>query len=430
MIGVVADDITGSNDIGIMFAKCGLEANVYPYAGHDSEEYLPAMQTMPQVCILDTNSRLVPPEEAYEKVFAATRWLKMSGFKQYYNKTCSVFRGNIGAEFDAMLDALDLDFGLVVLGFPKNGRLTVRGLHYVHSVLLEDSEFQLDPIHPMRSSNLVEILSSQTSRAVSLLDQDVIASGVGYLREKIQEMKTRCSYLILDVASQEALQTIARAAWDEQVICGSSALAEELPAAWGISPLEAQALQLPGPSKTGILCVAGSLMPQTTAQIEYICRQGVPSFVLDTRAIFSEQERSEEVARLVEEVSGLVKLGKDVVLQSPHQPQAVAQTQEIGRMKGFSPASTGRLVSATLGDITARTLERSGQNRLIVAGGETSAAVCQRLNIHGQRIWKEIQPGLPSCLSLSEKPLLMVLKSGSFGSLDFFEQALNHLRMQ
>jgi uncharacterized protein YgbK (DUF1537 family) len=56
--------------------------------------------------------------------------------------------------------------------------------------------------------------------------------------------------------------------------------------------------------------------------------------------------------------------------------------------------------------------------------------VCKRLGIFGQRIWREIQPGLPSCVSLSGKPLLLVLKSGSFGSSDFFEQALSHLRSQ
>jgi uncharacterized protein YgbK (DUF1537 family) len=88
------------------------------------------------------------------------------------------------------------------------------------------------------------------------------------------------------------------------------------------------------------------------------------------------------------------------------------------------------LISTALAEITAGTLELTGQNRLIVAGGETAAAVCKRLGIYGQRIWKEIQPGLPSCVSLTGKPMLLVLKSGSFGSPDFFEQALSHLRSQ
>jgi uncharacterized protein YgbK (DUF1537 family) len=43
------------------------------------------------------------------------------------------------------------------------------------------------------------------------------------------------------------------------------------------------------------------------------------------------------------------------------------------------------------------------------------------------RVWKEIQPGLPSCISLTDPPLMLVLKSGSFGKPDFFEQAIRHL---
>jgi uncharacterized protein YgbK (DUF1537 family) len=39
----------------------------------------------------------------------------------------------------------------------------------------------------------------------------------------------------------------------------------------------------------------------------------------------------------------------------------------------------------------------------------------------------EIEPGLPSCLTFGEKPLLLALKSGSFGKPDFFPKAIDHL---
>ena len=87
-----------------------------------------------------------------------------------------------------------------------------------------------------------------------------------------------------------------------------------------------------------------------------------------------------------------------------------------------------RLVSETLAEVTARALADTGQNRLVVAGGETSAAVCAQLGINGMRVWKEIQPGLPSCVSLNDPARMLVLKSGSFGKPDFFERALEHLK--
>ncbi|HKY54321.1 MAG TPA: four-carbon acid sugar kinase family protein, partial [Anaerolineales bacterium] len=130
-------------------APGNLDENLTAGSGNPAERAKEEIST-PDILILDTNSRLDPPEVAYRKVFAATRELRQAGCRQFHNKTCSVFRGNIGAEFDAMLDALRLDFAVVVLGFPKNGRATVDGIHYVHGKKLEDSEFRHDPIHPMR----------------------------------------------------------------------------------------------------------------------------------------------------------------------------------------------------------------------------------------------------------------------------------------
>src|SRR5512138_51877 len=152
-MGVVADDVTGSNDIGIMFAKSDYLTHVYSFK-EAADSFGASEENAPDILILDTNSRLDAPEIAYRKVFAATRELQRAGCRQFHNKTCSVFRGNIGTEFDAMLDALGLEFAIVVLGFPKNGRTTVDGIHYVHGRKLEDSEFRRDPIHPTLRSDL------------------------------------------------------------------------------------------------------------------------------------------------------------------------------------------------------------------------------------------------------------------------------------
>jgi uncharacterized protein YgbK (DUF1537 family) len=46
---------------------------------------------------------------------------------------------------------------------------------------------------------------------------------------QILKMHAQCQYLILDVTDQAALTTIARAVHDEPVLCGSSAITEELP---------------------------------------------------------------------------------------------------------------------------------------------------------------------------------------------------------
>lgn len=429
-MGVVADDVTGSNDIGIMFAKSDYLTHIYSFEHASSFTVSEKDLSTPDIVILDTNSRLDPPQVAYDKVFAATRELQRAGCRQFHNKTCSVFRGNIGAEFDAMLDALGLEFAVVVLGFPKNGRTTVDGIHYVHGKKLEDSEFRRDPIHPTRRSELVDILQSQTKRKVALLTHAVIDQGAEALRDEIQRMRTQaqCQYLILDVTDQAALATIARAVHDEPVLCGSSAIAEELPAVWGPLPARQQQHDLPPLKELGVLIVAGSLMPQTVAQIARLEQNGAPCFVLDTSQLFQASQREAHIAGLSAVISASLRTGKDTIFHSPNDPEALATTQQAGNAHSVSNTEISRLVSESLAEVTARVLTSTGQNRLIVAGGETSAAVCARLGIDGMRVWKEIQPGLPSCVSLNDPARMLVLKSGSFGKPNFFEQALDHLK--
>ncbi len=430
IMGVVADDVTGSNDIGSMFAKAGLLTHIYTFSESGDYARLAAGHPAPEVSILDTNSRLATPEIAYQRVFAASRELQAAGCRQFFNKTCSVFRGNIGVEFDAMLDALEREFAVVVLGFPKNGRTTVDGIHYVHGRRLEDSEFQHDPIHPMTRSNIVEILQAQTRRRVALLTHEVVRQGSAALRQHIQAMRGRCNYLILDVTGQADLATIAGAVYDESVLCGSSALAEELPAVWGAGTLASEALALATPRGLGILCAAGSLMPQTSAQIAHLHQQGARRVELDTLRLFDAAERAREIEGCARVITSALRAGQDVVFHAPTDPAAVAATRQAGSQAGLSATAVADRVSAAVAEVTARALEATGQNRLVVAGGETSAAVCQRLGVCGMRVWQEICPGLPSCVSLGEPAYLLVLKSGSFGGPDFFQQAIAHLRAQ
>ncbi len=434
-MGVVADDITGANDIGSMFANAGYLVHIYTYDPATPFRHAAAL-AIPDVAILNTNSRLDPAELAYDKVRAATLELQAAGCRQFFNKTCSVFRGNIGPEFDAMLDALGQEFALVVLGFPKNGRLTVDGVHYVHGVRLEESEFRHDPVHPMTRSRLVDILQSQTSRRVAHLDHAAVDRGAEALRREIGGLRSRCNYLILDVTDQEALATIARAAWDYPVMCGSSALAEELPAAWAAIEPGPEGLQAPEPApklppaRGGVLCVAGSLMPQTRAQIRHLAARGVAAQELDTLrlVVTGSGGRESILAGLERELAAPLLSGRDAILYAANSPEAVERTRAAGLARGLSLSQVSRLVSDALADLTARLAARTGLSRLVVAGGETSAAVCARLGVDGVRVWREIQPGLPSCVSLGSPPLLLVLKSGSFGTPDFLEQAVAHLK--
>jgi uncharacterized protein YgbK (DUF1537 family) len=69
--------------------------------------------------------------------------------------------------------------------------------------------------------------------------------------------------------------------------------------------------------------------------------------------------------------------------------------------------------------------------QLIVAGGETSGAVVKALGVSGLRIGPEIDPGVPWTTGItkdaSQRPLALALKSGNFGTPDFFLKAWSKL---
>jgi len=62
--------------------------------------------------------------------------------------------------------------------------------------------------------------------------------------------------------------------------------------------------------------------------------------------------------------------------------------------------------------------------RLVVAGGETSGAVVQALEVSVLRIGPQIDPGVPWTEAPGRRPLALALKSGNFGAVDFFAKAL------
>ncbi|HZJ09691.1 MAG TPA: four-carbon acid sugar kinase family protein [Trueperaceae bacterium] len=443
ILGVVADDLTGATDVGSMSAKAGhltyVYRHVYAHGSFHGGRH-------GAVCVLDTDSRLNDTETAYAKVFEATKALRAAGCERFHNKTCSVFRGNVGPEFDAMLDALGAEFAVVVLGFPKNGRTTVDGVHYVNGVRLEDSPFRHDPVHPMTQSRLVDILSAQTQRRVSSIGHEVVAGGEVALTAAIAAERERGGYLILDVVDQAALATIAAAlvAADVRVSCGASAVVEELALAWPAPTDPGAATRLVAPldgsscGPSGVLVVAGSLTPQTAEQIEWARDAGIRTLTLDTTAVFSEAGAYQEVTRLARLAAEVVSRGDSVLVHADNRPQAVRSTQAAGAALGLDRAATGRLVSGALAQVADLCREHVGLTKLVVAGGDTSAAVCRRLGVHALRVLAEVAPGVPACEAFGGDAedvggsdagrLIAVFKSGSFGGPKFLVTAVAHLQ--
>ncbi len=110
-----------------------------------------------------------------------------------------------------------------------------------------------------------------------------------------------------------------------------------------------------------------------------------------------------------------------VLIYATSTPQEVKAVQ---RELGVERA--GALVEEALARI-AKGMVAAGVRKLVVAGGETSGAVVGALGIRSLRIGPQIDPGVPWTESLDAEPIALALKSGNFGSTDFFSKALAQL---
>lgn len=424
-VGVVADDVTGANDIGIMFGNGGFQSAVFPLSLIEGKDMAAETQGL-DVVIIDTDSRFDPAQIAARKVRRATKILQNLSCDRYFKKTCSVFRGNIGAEFDSMQDALKNLCAMVILGFPRNGRTTLDGVHYVYGEKLENSQFHNDPIHPMTQSFLPDILHQQSSKKVGVISFRDLDCGLSHVICKKEALKKECSYVVFDIRSQEDLRLVAAAVADEQMLCGSSAVGEMLPAVYrDICP-------------ENVFVVVGSLTKQSLAQTRYLEKQGWRAFVLNADAVFDQNERAREEQRLIESMTEAFGIEKEeafltgktrrILLRSEQENARIEAFKRRAAQLGMSRQESGRLISGSLCRVTREVLRRTGTRNLVVAGGDTSAAVCAQLQIYRMEIGREIEAGVSFMKGKSSLGNLnLVLKSGSFGSEIFLEKAAEGL---
>jgi uncharacterized protein YgbK (DUF1537 family) len=92
--------------------------------------------------------------------------------------------------------------------------------------------------------------------------------------------------------------------------------------------------------------------------------------------------------------------------------------------------AAGHQVEQALAAI-ARGLVELGVQQMVVAGGETSGACVQALAIEQLQIGPQIDPGVPWCHSHTPMGSVHItLKSGNFGTDDFFTKAFSFLSQQ
>ncbi len=418
LLGCIADDFTGATDLANTLTRRGMSTVVLlgvPRAGFTP----PAADA----AVIALKSRSVPAAAAITLSLASLDWLERAGARQYFFKYCSTFDstddGNIDPVAEALLARLGGNFTVACPAFPTNQRTIYQGYLFVGGQLLSESGMRHHPLNPMTDSLLTRVLQRQAKGKVGLIPCHVVEQGAGAIRGEMQELQVAGIRLaIVDAITDEHLLAIGAACVGLKLVTGGSGLALGLPGNFRLQGLLKAALagalpRIDGPA----VVLAGSCSAATQRQVAAM-QLSCESFAIDALALARGQDVVPEVVAWAKPRLG----GKPILIYSTAAPQAVEQVQaRLGRERA------GAMVEQALGNV-ARELVALGVRRLVVAGGETAGAIVTALGVEGLRIGAEIDPGVPWTASLGDEPVALALKSGNFGSDDFFLKAFRTLQ--
>jgi uncharacterized protein YgbK (DUF1537 family) len=403
VLGCIADDFTGATDLANNLVRAGMRVVLIV------DVPAPSQQIDADAVVVALKSRTVAAAAAVKLSLDACRWLRKQGAGQIYFKICSTFdsttAGNIGPVIEALMDALDCDFSIATPAFPENGRTVVHGHLFLGDTLLSDSGMRHHPLTPMTDANLVRVLQGQLNpskgRKVGLIDYQTVGQSTEEIRCRMDELKAQgISIAIVDALSDDDLGRLAEALRNSPFLTAGSGLGSSLARNWGFRPGSPIALP-PARGRKAIL--AGSCSPATNAQVQRFLREGGEAYELQPTADLELQ-----IAKVLAWADACWHTEAEL-------PLLVYSTAEPERV---NPADAP-LIEHTMAALARAFVER-GVGILVVAGGETAGICVQALGITQLQIGPQIDPGVPWCYAGG---LHLALKSGNFGSPDFFSKA-------
>ncbi|WP_375412012.1 3-oxo-tetronate kinase [uncultured Bradyrhizobium sp.] len=417
-LGCIADDYTGASDLANTLTRCGLRT-VQTIGVPPGDLNLPDVDAV----VVALKSRSIEASQAVAKARAAEKWMRGRGASHVLFKICSTFDSTDAGNIGPVMDALRADSGnavvLVTPAFPETGRTVYQGNLFVGSVPLNESPLKDHPLNPMHDSNLVRVLARQSKLRIGLVDLSVVAGGADAVRAHLAELSRQgFAAAVADAVFASDLEIIGTVALDHRVSVGASGiglgLARALVASGRVKTNKAT--DISGNSVGGpAACLAGSCSQATLQQIAK-AEQTMPVLHIDPEQVVAGRA---ETRRALDWAKTRLAESPILIASSSTPDQVAALQARHGR------DAAGHAIEQAMADI-AEGLVTSGVRRLVVAGGETSGAVVDRLGIPGFLVGPEIAAGVPVLRAVGARDgeMLLALKSGNFGGPDFFADAL------
>lgn len=421
-LGCIADDYTGASDLANTLTRAGLRT-VQTIGVPADDLALPEVDAV----VVSLKSRSIEAGLAVARSRAAEKWLRGRGAGHVMFKICSTFDSTDAGNIGPVMDALRADCGeaivLVTPAFPETGRTVYQGNLFVGAVPLNESPLKDHPLNPMRDSNLVRVLARQSKTQVGLVDLPTVTRGAEAVRARLADLAGKgIGAAIIDAVFDRDLETVGLVAARHRLSVGASGMGLGLARAL-VSTGKVRSAAASNGQGTAVggaaACLAGSCSQATLQQIAR-AESVMPVLRLDPDRVLTDKG---EVERALAWARPRLAEGPVLIASSSTPDQVAALQARHGR------DAAGHAIEQAMADI-AESLVKSGVRRLIVAGGETSGAVVDRLGIPGFLVGAEIAAGVPvlRAVGADAGDMLLALKSGNFGGPEFFADALGLMR--
>lgn len=411
LIGCVADDFTGASDAASFLISKGLKTILF---NGIPEGEIGDCDSV----VIALKSRTQELTSALEDTMKAFTWLKEHGAEHLYFKYCSTFdstkEGNIGPVTDMLLETFDEKYTILSPALPVNGRSVKNGTLYVDGVPLSETHMRNHPLTPMWESEIAKLMEPQGQYETLNITYEMLEQSKEEILTIVEDFgkEKEHFYIVPDYTNDENGMKVAEVFGDLQILTGGSGILAPLAAKYMQAQDEDEKELLGTAVKGKGLVLSGSCSKATLAQVADFQEKGYKSYKIDPTAMLNDLDCVDNIWNFIVENGE-----KEVVIYSSDSAENVTEIQKLGVEK-----IAGILEGATA-ELAKRAVE-NGYTRIIVAGGETSSAVAKTLGYNSFEIGESVAPGVPVMAPLSNDKIRVVLKSGNFGQVDFFDRAV------
>ena len=410
---VIADDLTGANNVGVLLTKQGLSTLVVTYQA-------PSFPGACDVLCVDTDSRYVEAAEAAQRVQRVVKRGLSQGTRLFCNRVDNLLRGNIGAETAGVLRALGPEaLAVVAPAFPVLGRHVVDGHLIVNGTPVDQHPIAAsDAISPVRHSRVADILAQQFDEPIAWIRLSEVERGEAELALRLErEAAGGNRAVVLDASTDEHLRTIA----------GAMAILDRPCVPVDPGPLSAIYLrsvrERSQPARgQKVLVSIGSITPLSRQQLKYLLsKPNIGCVRLDAGALLrSDQARQAAIQGAARECLQHVQNSSRVIVLTTHEADhGPLDLTPLASERGLSPRQLAKQISDGLAQATFQALSQSqGQiGGCFTSGGDVAASLFEVANTEAIKILGDVVP-LTAYVELTGghlHGLRMVTKGGSIG---------------